>query len=216
MSETTSVPVRHKALILAGALASAWPAADPAPDPVKSARRQYKTDKQRQYNAARLAAIKAAGKKPCSGPLCDGAVRPFSEFYPTPSTNLGVTSRCKACLKHLRDQRPANVIADQVDHRRKERLQAIAVYGGQCEGCGDTGGLEFDHVDNNGAEHRMKEEVAAMVHRIASTGTPIADYRLRLLCSPCHRTINPKSGRISRRYIERTLATASDWPVFTL
>jgi len=184
------------------------------PDP--TSRRQYKTEKQRAYDAGRLAELKTQGKKPCNGPLCNGAVKPFDEFYPKPGTKLGIESRCKACKNYARSLRPASDHTEQIERWRIERQQAIAIYGGHCDGCGDISNLEFDHVDNNGAEHRKTEEVKAMVHRIAELGSRLPDYRLRLLCGPCHRAISPKTGKPSRSYIEWMLATSNDWPVFAL
>jgi hypothetical protein len=176
-------------------------------------RRRYKTEKQRAYDAARVAQLKAQGIKPCNGPLCDGTPRSFDEFYPKPGTKLGIESQCKACKNHARSLRGMSS-THTPEGRHAHRLQAIAIYGGQCDGCGDTDGLEFDHVDNNGDEHRQHEEVAAMIRRIVKLGR-LPDYRLRLLCSPCHRLIN-KTGKPSRSHIEWLMATSNDWPVYSL
>lgn len=70
---------------------------------------------------------------------------------------------------------------------RKHRDRAIKVYGGRCVWCDAAADLEFDHPGNDGAAHRRVESTAAMYYRISKTGAPLDDWRLQLLCAPCHR-----------------------------
>ncbi len=70
--------------------------------------------------------------------------------------------------------------------RLELRAQAIAVYGGRCVECGTTEDLEFDHVNNDGQEHRLWESNQAMLSRIVRGGEPIRDFELQLLCAFHH------------------------------
>ena len=49
-------------------------------------------------------------------------------------------------------------IAREKAYRKKERLGALAAYGGKCACCGeeDYRFLCIDHINNDGAEHRKK------------------------------------------------------------
>jgi 5-methylcytosine-specific restriction endonuclease McrA len=68
-----------------------------------------------------------------------------------------------------------------------KRAAAIAIYGGRCTKCGMADGLEFDHVNGDGAGHRKDEPVQKLHRRIVAAGKPISDHELQLLCADCHR-----------------------------
>lgn len=97
--------------------------------------------------------------------------------------------RCRECDRALAAKKYAAA-----------RATALAIYGGQCMECGSTDQLEFDHVDNDGGDHRAVESQPKMIRRIAKLGRPISDYHIRLLCRPCHRGPGRKGcGRGARR-----------------
>jgi hypothetical protein len=71
--------------------------------------------------------------------------------------------------------------------KQHKRSKAIAVYGGACFECKATNKiLDFDHVNGDGKQHRLKESSDATIRRIARTGQKIKDYELQLLCCCCH------------------------------
>lgn len=76
------------------------------------------------------------------------------------------------------------------------RQEAEVIYGGRCAVCGVTGRLEFDHVDNDGSQHRAVESMTSVLWRIVAGGAPLADVRLQLLC-PWHHfcKTSPKQAR---------------------
>lgn len=134
-------------------------------------------------------------------PSCD-TEKPAEDFSPDRARKGGRASKCRECdrarsrayyAKHA-DERAAyhqanrdRRVAAMLELNTAIRASAVRVYGGACEWCGATDGLEFDHIDDDGAEHRDEEGQRAMYRRIAVTGERIADRRLRLLCRPCHR-----------------------------
>jgi hypothetical protein len=65
---------------------------------------------------------------------------------------------------------------------RKRRLQCIEAYGGVCQCCGETNWafLEFDHVDNDGAEHRNIDMMRWMIQNNFPKS-------IQLLCSNCNK-----------------------------
>jgi hypothetical protein len=107
-------------------------------------------------------------------------------------------SRCRYCdaglskenyrkiKERTRADRARNATASRRTYERN-RDRSIEVYGGKCAWCNATADLEFDHLDNDGRLHREIESVAAMYARISRTGRPLDDWRLQLLCKPCHR-----------------------------
>ena len=134
----------------------------------------------------------AADAKRC--PRC-GLVKPSSEFSPDSSKRDGLASKCKQCGAEVAKQRYYRQLErERARHReskhdeyRRMRAVAIEVYGGKCVQCGATDDLEFDHVNNDGHEHRKHEDNRTMLRRIYNSGKPISDYELQLLCKPCHR-----------------------------
>ena len=53
------------------------------------------------------------------------------------------------------EQKKAKVARNKA-YRRQVRLEALAYYGGKCACCGEVQSefLCFDHIENNGSEHR--------------------------------------------------------------
>jgi len=68
---------------------------------------------------------------------------------------------------------------------RRQRLQAIAHYGGKCACCGEQhwAFLEFDHIDNNGSEHR---KIIKKIDAKWIIQNNYPDY-LQLLCANCNK-----------------------------
>lgn len=103
-------------------------------------------------------------------------------------------SRCRSCdaarsaARYVPGSRtyvhdPESQRARYAEHRAR----AIQVYGGACTWCGATDGLEFDHVNNDGAAHRAMIQTAEWYRKISLAGVPDPDWQLQLLCVPCHR-----------------------------
>lgn len=69
---------------------------------------------------------------------------------------------------------------------RREKDQAIAVYGSRCVSCGSTDRLEFDHVNNDGAAHRREVATREWLRRVGNSGVPDPEWAVQLLCLPCH------------------------------
>lgn len=176
--------------------------------------RAYKNKKQHAYNDAKIAAKIASGKKACPGPLCNGTIKSFDEFTPDPRKRIGVSSHCRACMNFARSQRYAGDVERERERSREStriiRDKAIQVYGGQCERCGSTHDLEFDHVNGDGGEHRKIEDASSMKRRIATTGRRLEDWELRLLCRDCHRG---QEASWTRQSLRLKIASANNWPV---
>ena len=201
--------------------------------------RAYKAGRQREYadrhgdayrerqaasskarHDARLAEVLASGKKPCPGPLCNGAVKALDQFYADPTKRLGVMSHCKDCCNAATRARYERNIERERNRARSayqyERDRAIEIYGGQCEHCGFTDSpqsrLEFDHVNGDGGEHRKIESSVTMMNRLARTGKKLDDWELRLLCHDCHLQVT-LGGRMSRERLRLLCAMGNNWPV---
>ena len=106
-----------------------------------------------------------------------GESKDDAEFSRDSSKRSGLRSQCRDCTS-----------ASRAVSRAAVRAAAIAVYGGECVKCHTTEDSEFDHIDWNGWKHRREESPAAMVRRIARSGLPHPEYRLRVLCRRCHRS----------------------------
>lgn len=135
--------------------------------------REYYAAKHPQGRQLRGRRLRARGLKRC--PWCE-ANKPLEEFRRDRSNPGGLAKHCRTCDNERRSERHAVA-----------RARAIRVYGGHCVICGSRKELEFDHIDWDGAEHRRIENHKRMICRIARTGAPIPEYRLRLLCVDCHR-----------------------------
>lgn len=130
-------------------------------------------------------------------PRCDSP-KAVDAFAIDKSKASGRKSICLACdrvkSKAYYARKPERSAAyyqanrERIDARRADlRCRAIAIYGGCCLRCSSTALLEFDHVDDDGGEHRAIEPHWSTIRRIVKTGAPLEDRRLRLLCRDCHR-----------------------------
>ncbi len=70
--------------------------------------------------------------------------------------------------------------------RRKRRQETISRYGDGCKCCGENhwAFLEFDHVNDDGAEHRLVVKSAKLVSWIIANNYPDT---IQLLCSNCNK-----------------------------
>lgn len=139
-------------------------------------------------------------RKTCPG--C-GFVKDLGAYPVDRSKTNGRKSRCRPCDArksadyYVRSGRQAPVgretrtLAEQAAARRalyaRHRARAVQVYGGRCVWCSATDGLEFDHVNNDGAAHRAQVDTASWYRMISTSGVPDPDWSIQLLCAPCHR-----------------------------
>ena len=91
------------------------------------------------------------------------------------------TSRYKVCPHHQKPSAPASKNAQRA---RLNRLEIILHYGGKCNCCGESNPafLEFDHINNDGSEHRKTTKIDTSW--IKRNNCP--DY-LQLLCANCNK-----------------------------
>jgi hypothetical protein len=70
--------------------------------------------------------------------------------------------------------------------RRRQRQRTIEQYGGECKCCGESNWafLEFDHVNNDGAQHRKELSGQKLVPWIIKNNYPDT---IQLLCSNCNK-----------------------------
>jgi hypothetical protein len=115
-------------------------------------------------------------------------------------------SRCRHCDRIYQTERnggrPRGSLpgkAGSPERWQYHRTRAIAVYGGRCVWCGVTEDLEFDHPDNDGAAHRRVQSTASMINWISAHGRPLDNWRLQLLCKPCHRSAGWRKRRAAGR-----------------
>src|ERR1044072_7850492 len=121
---------------------------------------------------------------------CCGSSKPLAEFY----VRRGKAStQCKFCevakTKARYATRPeyrAKAIERALADHYAIRAAAIRIYGGRCVTCGATEGLEFDHVNGGGENHRKTEGHRQFLRRIVVTGQRATDHEVQLLCKPCH------------------------------
>lgn len=104
-------------------------------------------------------------------------------------------TRCLACQTRHR----------VIEHksRLKVRLAALEAYGKKCAQCGETRlpCLEFDHINNDGAEHRRgrgKSPSTKLCVWLKNHGYP-KDV-IQILCANCHRMKHYRDGK---RYHDR-------------
>lgn len=132
-------------------------------------------------------------------PGCDQWKDP-SEFYKFRKGKDGKYPRCKACK--CADQREYNAThveenaayraanrdrrnAGRVARHRVLRQQALDAYGNKCACCGETeqAFLVFDHVNDDGAEHRKKVNSGLLVWWLAQNDYPDS---VQILCANCN------------------------------
>jgi hypothetical protein len=100
-----------------------------------------------------------------------------SNFYG--SAESGHQGYCKECSR-----------ARHAEAWRAARRKAVAIYGDACAVCGvdsEASRLEFDHVNNDGKQHRTKEQVTQWLWRVARTGQKLTEYEIQLLCVEHHK-----------------------------
>lgn len=143
-------------------------------------------------------------------PVCE-LIKPVDEFPPRRDRPDGRMSRCRPCdaersrARYAAGKRRSGEAEAALRERNAVRYEAdkataLAVYGGSCAWCGETDPdvLEFDHVNDDGGVHRAAESSRAYLARIATSGAPLPDYELRLLCTPCHRGPGWQERRAAR------------------
>jgi len=111
--------------------------------------------------------------KSCSG--C-GEIKPLSEFYTDKRRKKGAFPRCKSCVNEAASNK-----------RKTMRDQALNLLGQFCSCCGENEQrfLTFDHINDDGAQHRKGEGVADIVTWIDKHPKE-AKKRLRVLCFNCN------------------------------
>lgn len=74
------------------------------------------------------------------------------------------------------------------EYRKRVRLEAIQHYGGKCVCCGESHVefLCFDHINNNGAEHRKKMPDRSIAPWLRRNNYPEG---FRVLCHNCNMAI---------------------------
>jgi len=87
-----------------------------------------------------------------------------------------------ACPHHQEPRQPKSKKAIQL---RRKRLKCIEKYGGKCACCGENNWafLEFDHINNDGKQHR-KEIGRNMIKWLIDNNFP---DNIQLLCSNCNK-----------------------------
>jgi len=147
--------------------------------------------------------------------------KPLDEFSCDRSKPGGRSYQCKSCKSayqaspERREQRrqyrygdgQEAVLAEKRRYNARVRQHAVDIYGGACAVCGATDGLEFDHANGDGAEHRKAESTKSMLLRIHRTGKRLEDVELALLCSRHH---GMKTGVERGRWQGRRLSTVAE------
>jgi 5-methylcytosine-specific restriction endonuclease McrA len=74
----------------------------------------------------------------------------------------------------------------QTKWRHKVRQEALEHYGGRCVCCGETNPilLSFDHVNNDGAEHRRRDKYGSLPVWLKQNAWPTEGYQV--LCYNCN------------------------------
>jgi hypothetical protein len=79
-----------------------------------------------------------------------------------------------------------NKLAIKRRQYERERAEVIAAYGGACVVCGKTEGLDLDHVNNDGKQHRAEVGAGWSFYRWLKQNDFPNDPPLQLLCERCH------------------------------
>lgn len=126
------------------------------------------------------------GKSVCSGPLCQGKVKPLDEFC------KHALYLCIECNRY--NNRESLKKNDRADRREKNRLKLDKV----CEVCGedDVELLEFDHVEVGEKSFTISkmQSVKKILEEVSKT---------RILCLWCHRLR-------TKKYVEENLKKSKE------
>jgi hypothetical protein len=82
-------------------------------------------------------------------------------------------------------EQKAEKVAKNREYRKRVRLEAIQEYGGRCTCCGESTPefLCFDHINNNGAEHRKTMKDKSIALWLRRNGYPEG---FQILCHNCN------------------------------
>ena len=115
--------------------------------------------------------------------------KPTTKFFKNSARTDGLDVYCKDCaytrrLAYLRT--PKGKEASSVSQKRR-RIALLQELGGACVCCGETqyDFLQFDHINNDGAQHRK------MLNRSCLATSDIRKYGLenfQVLCANCNST----------------------------
>lgn len=91
----------------------------------------------------------------------------------------------KEYLELYRKKNRQKFVQYQARYRKKLRLEILEYYGGRCRCCGESEEkfLSFDHINNNGAEHRRKVNYGSISWWLKKEGFP-KDFQI--LCHNCN------------------------------
>jgi len=92
-------------------------------------------------------------------------------------------AKFRTCPHHQEPQQPKSKKARRL---RRRRLECIEQYGGKCTCCGEDNWafLEFDHINNDGKQHRKEAGVSNMPRWLTRNSFPDS---IQLLCSNCNK-----------------------------
>jgi hypothetical protein len=123
-------------------------------------------------------------EKRCNG--CE-ELKELSEFYRSRAAPDGLQGRCKDCFRRYRGLNRDRIYATKRAREAIFKARVIQAYGGKCTCCGESeyAFLTFDHVNDDGAEHRKsrKQYATHLARWAALNGYPKS---LQLLCANCN------------------------------
>lgn len=122
---------------------------------------------------------------------------PLSEFYRSSGNRNGHQSRCKQCMnranrrwRHDGSGTPGWKLEGDRRSRARVRDKVLDHYGRACACCGSTEDLTVDHVDGDGAQHRLElfgkprgTESTGLYRWLAENGFPEG---FQVQCRPCN------------------------------
>ncbi len=91
---------------------------------------------------------------------------------------------CSVCRNKYKLQ-PSRNSEKTKRYQRRARVDCLNHYGRQCNCCGESVEmfLEFDHIDNNGAEHRKVDKIRSLPVWLKRNGFPEGFH---VLCRNCN------------------------------